>query len=179
MTNIRKKYQETVVPAIKKNFNLSNDLEVPRLQKVVVNSGVGKALNNSKFIEMVTSGLERITGQHPIIRKAKKSVSGFKIRQGMTVGLQVTLRGSRMEEFIDRLVNITLPRVRDFRGLDPASFGQSGNYTMGIKEHTVFPETQSDDLDKAFGMEITVVTSTKNAEQGLALLKGLGFPFQQ
>lgn len=179
MTRIRERYLKEVVPELKKEFGYTNDLSVPRLEKIVVNVGVGRSLKDPKHIEFVTKALERITGQKPSPRKARLSISGFKIRKGMVVGLTVTLRGTRMDEFFDRLVNISLPRVRDFQGLDEKSFGQSGNYSLGLKEHTVFPETQSDDIDQTFGLEITIVTTAKNAAEGKALLTHLGFPFKK
>lgn len=178
MTRLRTIYRSDAVPKLQKEFHYSNQLAVPRLVKAVVNVGVGRSLKDPKFIDMVVKGLERITGQRPIRRAARTSVSGFKIRKGMIVGVSVTLRGGRMEDFLDRLVNIALPRVRDFQGLDPKGFGRSGSYTLGLKEHTVFPEVMSDDLEHAFGLEVTIVTTAKTPAEGLALLKHLGFPFR-
>jgi large subunit ribosomal protein L5 len=179
MTRLRTKYRTEVIPKLKEQFHYSNLHAVPRLVKVVINVGVGRSLQEPKFIETVTKGLESITGQKTVKRTARSSISGFKIRKGMVVGISVTLRGSRMEDFIDRLVNISLPRVRDFQGLNPKGFGQSGSYTLGLKEHTVFPETQSDEIDRTFGLEITVVTTAKTPSEGLAFLTALGFPFQR
>jgi large subunit ribosomal protein L5 len=178
MTRIRTKYQTDVMPKLKKDFGYTNVHAIPRLVKVVVNVGIGRALKDPKFLETVTKGLQQITGQRPIKRAARTSVAGFKIRAGMIVGVSVTLRGARMEDFIDRLVNVALPRVRDFQGIDPKGFGNSGHYTLGLKEHTVFPETQSDDLDHTFGLEMTFVTTAKTSAEGLALLRYLGFPFR-
>ncbi len=179
MTRLRSKYRNEVLPKLKEQFGYSNVHAVPRLVKVVVNVGVGRSLKDAKFIETVEKGLQKITGQKTVKRAARVSVAGFKIRKGMVVGISVTLRGERMEHFIDRLVNIALPRVRDFQGINPKAFGKSGNYTLGLKEHTVFPETMSDDVDHTFGLEITVVTTAKTPAEGLALLTGLGFPFQR
>jgi large subunit ribosomal protein L5 len=177
-SRIRVRYQQAI-PELEKNFGYANAFAVPRLVKVVVNAGVGKALKDPKYIDAVIEGIGRITGQRPVKRQARSSISGFKIRKGMIVGVMVTLRGRRMEEFIDRLVSFTLPRVRDFQGIDPKGFGKSGSYTLGVKEHTVFPETLGDEAERAFGIEITIVATAKTPAEGLALLRALGFPFQR
>lgn len=177
-SRIRARYLQAI-PELEKTFGYTNAFAVPRLVKVVVNAGVGKALKDPKYLDAVIEGIGRITGQRPVKRQARSSISGFKIRQGMTVGTMVTLHGRRMEEFIDRLVNFTLPRVRDFQGISPKGFGRSGSYTLGIREHTVFPETLGDEVEHSFGLEITIVTTAKTPAEGLALLRALGFPFQR
>ena len=178
MTRLQTKYRTEARPQLTKAFGYPNDLAAPRLVKAVVNVGVGSALKDPKHLEAVERGLTLITGQRPVRRNARKSISGFKIRRGMTVGISVTLRGPRLEDFIDRLVNIVLPRVRDFQGLDPKCFGQSGSCTIGLREQTVFPETSVETTDQSFGLEITIVTTARTAPEGLALLRALGFPFQ-
>ncbi len=175
---MRKKYQEEVVPALKAELGLANDLAVPKLEKVVVGVGLGQGLRDPRFNEVAESALVRITGQRPIKTLAKKSIAAFKVRQGMTVGLKVTLRGQRMWDFVDKLVNITLPRLRDFRGLEAKSLDGSGNLTIGFKENLAFPEIKSDEVEKIHGLEVTVVTTAKNNQEGLALLKRLGFPIK-
>ena len=178
MTRIRERYVKEVVPELKKEFGYTNDLSVPRLEKIVVNVGVGRSLKDPKHIEFVTKALERITGQKPSPRKARLSISGFKIRKGMVVGLTVTLRGTRMDEFFDRLVNISLPRVRDFRGINDKSFDGRGNYSMGITEQIIFPEVDLDKVNKITGMDVTFVTTAKTDAEALALLKMMGLPFR-
>lgn len=178
MTRLQTVYQTEALPKLKKAFAYPNDLAAPRLVKVVVNVGIGSALKDPKHLEAVERGIAQITGQRPVRRNARKSISGFKIRRGMTVGISVTLRGPRMDDFIDRLVNIVLPRVRDFQGLDPKCFGQSGSCTIGLREQTVFPEASAEGVDHPFGLEITIVTTARTAPEGLALLRALGFPFQ-
>lgn len=179
MTRLQKKYHQEAVPKMKEIFGYKNDLSVPRLEKVVVNIGAGRALQESDFLDMVAEALGRITGQKAVFTKAKKSISNFKIRQGLAIGVMVTLRGKRMYDFLDKLVSVTLPRVRDFRGLDPKSIDDQGNCSIGIKEHNVFPEIRSDEIEKLFCLEIAVTTTAKNKKEGLQLLRLLGFPFQE
>lgn len=175
---VLKRYRETVVPALKERFEISNLNAVPRLEKVVLNIGLGKVQGDAKAIETAQLTLIRISGQKPVLTKARKSISAFKLREGTVIGAKVTLRGPRMLDFIGKLVNVTLPRVRDFQGLDPKGFGQSGNYTLGFKENLAFPEIKSDEVERLHGLEVTIVTTATTPEQGLALLTGLGFPFR-
>jgi len=175
--NLKEKYQKTVVPSLKQEFGYTNDLAVPKILKVVVASGIGKAKDDAKISEVAQNTLQRITGQKPLITLARQSISAFKVREGMAVGLKVTLRGKRMWDFLTKLVAITLPRVRDFRGLSEKSFDKQGNFSIGFKEHLVFPEIKSDEVEKLHGLEVAVATSAKNKEEGLSLLKQLGFPF--
>jgi large subunit ribosomal protein L5 len=172
------RYRETVVPTLKERFGITNLNAVPRLEKVVLNIGLGKQQGDAKALETAQQTLTRISGQKPVLTKARKSISGFKLREGTVIGAKVTLRGQRMLDFLGKLVNVTLPRVRDFQGIDPKAFGQSGNYTLGFKENLAFPEIKSDEVERLHGLEVTIVTTAKNAEQGLALLSGLGFPFR-
>jgi large subunit ribosomal protein L5 len=178
MARLKDKYKKEVIPKMKQEFGYLNDLEVPRLQKVVINSGVGRFSKDPKVLHQISHALSLITGQKPISTVARKSISGFKIRQGMAVGFMVTLRGRRMYEFLDKLVNIVLPRVRDFRGLNPSAFDDQGNYTIGISEHTVFPEISYEDLEQTFSLEISIVTTAKDDKKGKRLLEFLGFPFR-
>ncbi|MFH1597479.1 MAG: 50S ribosomal protein L5 [Patescibacteria group bacterium] len=178
MSDLAKKYKDKVVPKIMEDFELKNIHTVPRLDKVVVNVGMGQALTDSKFLDVVKGTLSSITGQKPIFTKAKKSISNFKIRSGMVVGAKVTLRGKRMYDFVDKLVNISLPRVRDFRGLSISGFDGKGNYTLGIKEHMVFPEMNPHEVDKLHGLDISIVTTATNDKLGEALLRYLGFPLE-
>jgi large subunit ribosomal protein L5 len=180
MTRLQEKYQKEVVPKMKEIFGYKNNLAVPRLVKVKINAGISAALSKEeKYKEVVAQTLSRITGQKPLLVKAKKSISAFKVRKGLIVGATVTLRGRRMYEFVDKLVNITLARVRDFRGLEEKSLGQSGSLTLGFKEHVVFPEIKSDEVEKIHGLEVSVVTNAKNVKEALTLLKLLGFPFKE
>lgn len=176
---LKDKYKKEVVPAIMKNDDLKNVMQVPRLQKIVVNIGVGEALDNSKALDAAVSDLTIITGQKPIIRKAKKSIANFKLREGRAIGVKVTLRGERMWSFLDRLMNIALPRVRDFRGISPNSFDGRGNYTLGLREQLVFPEIDYDKIDKIRGMEVTIVTTAQDDASGRQLLQLLGMPFKK
>jgi large subunit ribosomal protein L5 len=170
-------YRKEVVPQLSKKFGYKNDLQVPRLEKICVNVGVGAATQDPKLIEVITKDLENIVGQKPVITKAKKSVSNFKLREGMKIGCKVTLRKARMYEFLDRLINISIPRIRDFRGVSEKSFDGRGNYTLGIKEHMIFPEINVDNVTKVFGMDITFVTSAKSDDESYELLKAFGMPF--
>lgn len=179
MNRIKENYQKTIISAMKEKFGYKNNLEVPRLEKVVINIGTGKGLKDSKFNEVAEDTLQRITGQKPIKTVAKKSISNFKIREGLIVGMVATLRGERMYDFIDKLISVTFPRVRDFQGLDAKSIDKSGNLNIGFKEHIAFPEIQSDEVEKIHGLEITVVTTANNKEEGLELLSLLGFPFKK
>jgi len=162
-----------------KDLGYDNILAVPRLEKVVINVGTSQGLKDAKYNEGVEATLKRITGQRPVKTLARQSISNFKIRAGQTVGLMVTLRSGRMYDFLDKLINVTLPRVRDFRGLDPKNIDQSGNLNLGLKEHLAFPEIKSDEVEKIHGLQITVVTTAKNKTEGLALLRELGFPFSK
>ena len=176
---LKERYNSELVPALKDELGLSNVMQVPRPQKVVVNMGVGDAPKDAKLLEGAIKDLTTISGQKPMMRRARKSIATFKIRQGMPIGASVTLRGDRMWEFIDRLKSIVLPRIRDFRGLDPKSFDGRGNYTFGVTEQLVFPEIDYDDIDATRGMDITIVTSAKSDEEGRALLRALGMPIGQ
>jgi large subunit ribosomal protein L5 len=171
-------YEEEVVPELMERFSYKNRFQVPRLQKVIVNMGVGEGTTNPKVVVSAAGDLSVIAGQRPVIIKAKRSVAGFRLRAGMTVGCKVTIRGDRMYEFIDRLLSIALPRVRDFRGLSRKSFDGHGNYSLGLEEQLIFPEIDYDKIDKVRGMDITVVTSAQIDEEGEALLEAMGFPFK-
>ena len=178
MSRLQDQYRKVVVPAICKRFGYQNTLQAPRLSKIVINAGVGEAAHDAKWIEVVVQELSQITGQHPVVTRAKKSISNFKIREGSPVGCRVTLRGKRMYEFMDRFVNITLPRIRDFRGIPVNAFDQQGNYTLGLKEQTIFPEIEYDRAEKIYGMDITWVIRGKGKEESQELLKLLGMPFR-
>jgi large subunit ribosomal protein L5 len=176
---LKDRYQKEVAPAIAKEFGIKNPMAVPRVEKIVLNMGMGEAIANAKILDTATDELRSITGQKPIVTKAKKSIASFKLRQGMPIGVSVTLRGDRMYEFLDRLVSIALPRVRDFRGVSPKAFDGRGNYTIGVREQLIFPEVDFNKVDKLRGMNISIVTTARNDEQARALLKGLGMPFRQ
>ena len=178
MARLKEKYFQEILPQMKKDFGYTNDFQAPRLDKVVVNIGLGEAIQNIKATDHAMEDLSLITGQKPIITKAKKSISNFKLRAGMPVGCCVTLRRERMYEFLDRLINITLPRVRDFRGISGKAFDGRGNYTLGIREQIIFPEINYDKIDKIRGMNITIVTTAKTDEEAKAFLKYLGMPFR-
>ncbi|HZK17832.1 MAG TPA: 50S ribosomal protein L5 [Clostridia bacterium] len=178
MPRLKNKYNDEVIPAMMQKFNYRNVMEVPRLVKVVANMGVGEATQNSKAMDAAVSDLTIITGQKPVVTRAKKSIAAFKLREGMTVGCKVTLRGNRMYEFVDRVVNVALPRVRDFRGISPNSFDGRGNFSMGIKEQLIFPEIEYDQIDKVRGLDIIFVTTANTDEEGRELLKLLGMPFR-
>ncbi len=171
------RYHEKVVPALRKQFGYKNIMEVPRLVKICVNKGVGEATLNQKLVDNAVEELRLITGQHPTVRRARKSVSNFKLREGMAIGAAVTMRGERMWEFLDRLITLALPRVRDFRGVPDRSFDGRGNYTLGVKEQIIFPEINVDRIDKISGLDVTLVTTAKTDEEAYALLKELGMPF--
>ncbi len=177
MNIMHERYQKEVAPALFKQFGFKNVMQVPRIEKIVVNIGVGEALDNAKALEAAVGDLTTVTGQKPVTTKARKSIANFKLREGRLIGAKVTLRGERMWAFLDRVLNIALPRVRDFRGVSANAFDGRGNYTLGLKDQLVFPEIEYDKIDKLRGMEITIVTSAKNDEQARALLQMLGMPF--
>lgn len=176
---LREKYQQEIVPALMQEFKFKSVMQVPRLTKIVVNVGVGEAVQNSKALDAAVSDVATITGQKPVITKARKSIASFKLREGMPIGAKVTLRGDRMWEFLDRLLSIALPRIRDFRGLDGRKLDGNGNYTFGLTEQSVFHEIDQDRIDRVRGMDITVVTTAKTDDEGRTLLKLLGFPFKE
>jgi large subunit ribosomal protein L5 len=176
---LKQRYQEEITPALLKTLDIQNVMEVPHIEKVVVNIGVGEALDNAKALDAAVADLTKITGQKPIVTKARKSIANFKLREGRAIGVKVTLRGERMWSFLDRLINVALPRVRDFRGISPNSFDGRGNYTVGLREQLVFPEIEYDKIDKLRGLEITIVTSATTDEAGRQLLVMLGMPFRK
>jgi len=178
MSRMKELYQKQITKELMDKFKFQNVNQVPKITKVVVNAGVGRSVQNSKFLDDTIKAMTTVTGQAPVVTKAKKSIAGFKIREGMKIGTSVTLRGERMYEFLDRLVSISLPRVRDFRGLNPAGFDGQGNYNIGIKEHGVFPEISFEEANPPIGMQINITTTAKKDEEGKALLAGLGFPFR-
>jgi large subunit ribosomal protein L5 len=175
---LKERYHKEVAPAIAKEFGIKNPMAVPRLEKIVVNMGMGEAIANAKILDTAADEVRAIVGQKPVITKAKKSIASFKLRQGMPIGVMVTLRGDRMYEFLDRLVSIALPRVRDFRGVSPKAFDGRGNYTIGVREQLIFPEIDFNKVEKMRGMNISIVTTARNDEQARALLKSLGMPFR-
>jgi large subunit ribosomal protein L5 len=176
---LKERYQEELVPELMKSLDLKNVMQVPRVEKVVVNIGVGEAIDNAKALDAAVSDLSVITGQKPIVTKAKKSIANFKLREGRSIGAKVTLRGYRMWAFLDRLMNVALPRVRDFRGISPNSFDGRGNYTLGLREQLIFPEIDYDQIDKIRGFEVSIVTSAGDDDQGRQLLQLLGMPFRK
>ncbi|MFT3895078.1 MAG: 50S ribosomal protein L5 [Anaerolineales bacterium] len=177
MNNMQEKYNQEVVPALRKAFDLKNIMQVPRIEKVVVNIGMGEAMDNPKALEAAVSDLTTITGQKPITTKARKSIANFKLREGRLIGTKVTLRGDRMWAFLDRLMNTALPRVRDFRGISGNAFDGRGNYTLGLRDQLIFPEIEYDKIDKLRGMEVTIVTTARNDDQARVMLQLLGMPF--
>ena len=179
MNRLNQKYKETVVPALMKQFNYKSVMEVPYIDKVVINIGVGDAIANSKALDDAVAVLAAITGQAPVITKAKKSIANFKVREGMPIGCKVTLRREKMYDFLDKLMNISLPRVRDFRGVSDTSFDGRGNYTLGIKEQIIFPEIDYDKINKVRGMDVVIVTTAKTNEEAKALLTEMGMPFKK
>ena len=174
---LHEKYKKEITNLLKEKYNYKNDLEIPKLEKVVINMGVGEAVKDSKKIEAAANELSAITGQKPVITKSKKANASFKLREGMPIGVKVTLRKNKMYEFVDRFINIALPRVRDFRGINPRSFDGNGNYTLGLKEQFVFPEIEYDNVDSSRGMDINFVTSAKSDDEAKELLSGFNFPF--
>jgi large subunit ribosomal protein L5 len=179
MARLKDKYKNEIGPALAKEFDIKNPMAVPRIDKVVVNMGLGEASGNSKILDVATDELKAITGQKPVITKAKKSIAAFKLRQGMNIGSMVTLRGERMYEFLDRLISVALPRVRDFRGVSAKAFDGRGNYTLGVREQLIFPEIDFNKVDKTRGMNITIVTTARTDDQARSLLRALGMPFRQ
>lgn len=175
---LKERYQKEIAPAIAKEFAIKNPMAIPRLDKVVINMGMGEAIANAKILDTAADELRAITGQKPVVTKAKKSIASFKLRQGMPIGAMVTLRGDRMYEFLDRLVSVALPRVRDFRGVSPKAFDGRGNYTIGVREQLIFPEIDFNKVDKLRGMNISIVTTAQTDELARALLKALGMPFR-
>jgi large subunit ribosomal protein L5 len=178
MPRLKELYREQIVPALVKDMGYENVMQVPRLEKVVVNIGMGEALQNAKSLDAALGDVMTITGQRPIITRARKSIASFKLREGNPVGIKTTLRGDRMWDFLDRLFNVALPRQRDFRGISPDSFDGRGNYSLGLREQLVFPEIDYDEIDKIRGMEITIVTTAQTDEEGFQLLRHLGMPFK-
>jgi large subunit ribosomal protein L5 len=178
-TRLKKIYQETIVPKLMDQFQYTNIHQVPKVVKVTVNRGLGEAAQNAKALEASLGEVALITGQKPVVTRAKKAIAGFKIRQGMPVGLMVTLRGDRMYAFLDRLISLALPRIRDFRGVSPKSFDGRGNYTLGVREQLIFPEVEYDRIDQIRGMDISIITTAKTDQEGRALLKEMGMPFRE
>lgn len=179
MARLKEKYNKEIAPQLAKEFDIKNPMAIPRIEKVIINMGMGEAISNSKILDTAVEELRAITGQKPVITKAKKSIASFKLRQGMNIGTMVTLRGERMYEFLDRLISVALPRVRDFRGISSKAFDGRGNYTLGIREQLIFPEIDFNKVDKTRGMNISIVTTAENDEQSRSLLKALGMPFRQ
>ncbi len=175
---LKEKYEKELRAALMKEFGFKNPMQAPRLEKIVVNMGLGEAINNGKVLDASVEQLGQITGQKPVVTKARKSIANFKLRQGQSIGAMVTLRGDRAYEFLDRLVNVALPRVRDFKGVSPKAFDGKGNYTLGIREQIIFPEINYDKVERIKGMNVTVVTTARNDEEGRALLRLLGMPFR-
>jgi large subunit ribosomal protein L5 len=179
MTRLQEFYRDKVVPQLKAELGLKNPMEVPKILKVTVNMGVGEAVADRKVVDAAAGDLAKITGQKPVLCKSKKAVATFKLREGLPIGCKVTLRGARMYEFLDRLINVAMPRIRDFRGVSPRAFDGRGNYTLGVKEQIIFPEIQYDQIDQLRGMDITITTSAKDNKAGRALLQAFNFPFRK
>ena len=179
MARLREKYKNEIAPALAKEFEIKNPMAIPKIEKIVVNMGLGEASSNAKVLDVAAEDLKAVTGQKPVITKAKKSIAAFKLRQGMAIGTMVTLRGDRMFEFLDRLISIALPRVRDFRGISGKAFDGRGNYTLGIREQLIFPEIDFNKVDKTRGMNISIITTAQTDEQARSLLKSMGMPFRQ
>ncbi|TME06823.1 MAG: 50S ribosomal protein L5 [Chloroflexi bacterium] len=178
-SRLKEKYQQEIVPALQKEFNYKNPMQVPGVHKVVVNIGLGEVIQNAKAMDAAVGDLAVITGQRPVITRAKRSVAAFKLREGMQIGCMVTLRGDRMYQFLDKLLNVALPRLRDFQGVSPEAFDGRGNYTLGLREQLVFPEIDYDKVDKVRGMEVSIVTTARTDEEGRRLLKLMGMPFKK
>ncbi len=178
MARLKEKYEKEVVPALTQEFGYNNIMEVPRIQKVVVNVGLGEAITNARALDATVKDVSTITGQHPVITRAKKSIAAFKVRTGMPIGVMVTLRGERMWDFLDKLFNVALPRLRDFHGISPKGFDGRGNFTLGLREQLIFPEIEYDKIDRLRGLEVTVVTTAKTDEESRRLLQLLGMPFR-
>jgi large subunit ribosomal protein L5 len=178
MPRLKEKYRAQVAPALMQRFSYRNPMQVPRLEKIVLNVGMGEAIANAKLLDKAVDELGRITGQKPLVTSAKKSIAGFKLRAGSPIGAKVTLRGERMYEFLDRLISIALPRIRDFKGVPPRAFDGRGNYNLGLREQLIFPEIKYDEIDAVHGMDITIVTTARTNDEGKALLEALGLPFR-
>ena len=178
MARLKEKYRSEIAPAIAKEFEIKNPMAIPKIEKIIINMGLGEASTNAKILDVAAEELKVVTGQKPVITKAKKSIAAFKLRQGMSIGTMVTLRGDRMYEFLDRLISVALPRVRDFRGISGKAFDGRGNYTLGIREQLIFPEIDFNKVDKTRGMNISIVTTAKTDEQARSLLKAMGMPFR-
>jgi large subunit ribosomal protein L5 len=176
---LRQRYQDKIVPTLIQRFAYANALQVPRLVKVVANIGIGESISNPKALDAATADLKKITGQQPVVMKSRKAIANFKLRAGLPIGIKVTLRGARMYQFVDKLISVGLPRIRDFRGISPTSFDGHGNYTLGLREQLVFPEIEYDKIDKLRGLEVTFVTTARTDEEARALLTELGFPFRK
>jgi large subunit ribosomal protein L5 len=176
---LKAKYSNDVAPALAKEFGYTNPMSIPKVEKIVLNMGLGEAISNAKILDAAVGDLATVAGQRPVVTKAKKSIAAFKLREGMSIGTMVTLRGDRMYEFLDRFISITLPRVRDFRGVSPKSFDGRGNYTIGLRDQLIFPEIDFGKVDKARGMNVCIVTTAKTDEEARALLRALGMPFRQ
>ncbi|MCH1626071.1 50S ribosomal protein L5 [Fredinandcohnia quinoae] len=179
MSRLKEKFQKDITPALMSKFNYTSVMQVPKLEKIVINMGVGDAVQNSKALDNAVEELAAITGQKPVVTKAKKSIAGFRLREGMPIGAKVTLRGERMYQFLDKLISVSLPRVRDFRGISKKSFDGRGNYTLGVKEQLIFPEIDYDKVSKVRGMDIVIVTTANTDEEARELLTGFGMPFQK
>ncbi|HZX22247.1 MAG TPA: 50S ribosomal protein L5 [Woeseiaceae bacterium] len=179
MSRLQEYYRDTVVPQLQERLGIANPMRVPKITKITINMGVGEAVGDKKILDNAVADMTRIAGQKPVVTKARKSVAGFKIREDFPIGAKVTLRRERMYEFLDRLVNIAIPRVRDFRGLNPRSFDTQGNYSMGVREQIIFPEIEYDQIDEIRGMDITITTTATNPEEGRALLEAFNFPFKK
>jgi large subunit ribosomal protein L5 len=176
---LKQRYQDKIVPTLIQRFAYTNALQVPRLEKVVANIGIGESISNPKALDAATADLKKITGQQPVVMKSRKAIANFKLRAGLPIGIKVTLRGARMYQFVDKLISVGLPRIRDFRGISPTSFDGHGNYTLGLREQLVFPEIEYDKIDKLRGLEITFVTTARTDEEARALLTEVGFPFRK
>jgi large subunit ribosomal protein L5 len=178
MSQLKTYYDETVVPKLKERFNYTNPMQIPKIVKIVINMGLGEAIHNIKIIDSAVEELKQISGQQPVVTRAKKSIASFKLREGMPIGCMVTLRKKRMYDFLDKLVNVALPRVRDFRGISGKAFDGAGNYSLGVKEQLIFPEIEYDKIDKIKGLNVSIVTTAKSNEEGKELLKLMGMPFK-
>jgi large subunit ribosomal protein L5 len=179
MTRLQQLYRESIVPRLTQELGLKNPMEVPRITKITINMGVGEAVADRKVMDAALADLTKITGQKPLLCKSKKSIASFKLREGLAIGCKVTLRGARMYEFLDRLITVAMPRIRDFRGISPRGFDGRGNYTMGVREQIIFPEIQYDTVDQVRGMDITITTTARDNKQGRALLEAFSFPFRK
>ena len=179
MARLQQHYREKIVPQLREQLALDNPMQVPRITKITVNMGVGEAVADRKIMDAAVADMVKITGQKPLICKSRKSIASFKLRQGLAIGCKVTLRGARMYEFLDRLINIAIPRIRDFRGISPRSFDGRGNFSLGVKEQIIFPEIQYDQVDQVRGMDITITTTARDDKQGRALLEAFSFPFRK